>query len=372
MADESIETPPRKFRVDRRRLAAQRPEDRKKQGIALAFIGLLLLLVAGIIIAGYVIIFVLPPKQLIVRVDDVEYTRGDLVKLLRVRQATTEFLGSKYNAGTDVFQAIQQLVESLIISKSAPRFGITITDQELDADIQEILGFGVDQLVTKDPVQRNREFRERYSAYLNAIQLSEEEHRRLVRRERLREKFRLFIGDNVPSVAEQVHLYRLVVSYSDDVDVVQAKIKDAVADSTSPLELQEAFKQVVRELSRDDPAVIRNGGDLGWLPRGIYPKYERTFFDLEPGELSPATANVDDQQQLFFFMVSEMDPARELDPGNRDVLKTEALQEWLNEARDDHDVYSVFNSDIYSWVIDQLRLTTSVTPQPQQDNILGF
>ena len=317
-------------------------------------------------------IFVLPPKELVVRVDDAEYTRGDLVKLLRVRQATTEFLGAKYNVGTDVFQAIQQLVEGVIISKSAPSFGITITDQELDATIQEILGFGGEQFVVEDPVQRDREFRERYRAYLNAVQLSEEEHRRLVRRERLREKFRLFIGDNVPSVAEQVHLYRLVVSYNDNVDVVQAKIKDAVADSKSPMELQEAFKQVIRELSRDTATVIRNGGDLGWVPRGIFPDYDRTFFDLEAGELSPPTPNVDDQQQIYFFMVSEMEPARELDSADRDTLKTEALQEWLNEARDDHEVYSVFNSDIYQWVIDQLRLTTSVTPQPKQDNILGF
>ena len=333
---------------------------------------MLLLLVSGIIIAGYVIIFVLPPKQLVVRVDDAEYTRGDLVKLLRVRQATTEFLGTRYNVGTDVFQAIQQLVESVIISKSAPRFGINIADEELDVYIQGLMEFGVNQSALDDPAQSGREFRERYRSYLNAVQLSEEEHRQLVRRERLREKFRLFIGDNVPTVAEQVHLYRLLVSFHDDSDVVQAKLKDAIADSTSPLELQGAFKEVVRELSRDTPDIIRNGGDLGWVPRGIFPEYERTFFGLEAGELSPPTAKVDDQQQIYFFMVSEVDPARELDPANRDNLKTEALQGWLNEARDDYDVFSVFNSDIYSWVIKQLRLTTSVTPEPQQDNILGF
>ena len=66
-------------------------------GIVGAVIGLLLLLVTGIIVAGYVIIFVLPPRQLVVRVDDVSYTRGDLVKILRVRQAETEFLGSSYS-----------------------------------------------------------------------------------------------------------------------------------------------------------------------------------------------------------------------------------------------------------------------------------
>ena len=375
MVDESIETPPRKTRVDRRRLVAERPQSRQRQAIALAVVGLSLLLITGIIVAGYVIIFVLPPKQLIVRVGDVEYTRGDLVKILRVRQATTEFLGSSYNVGTDVFQAIQQLVESVIISQSAPRFGITITDQELDAAIRDLLGFGAGLGVIKDPVQTEREFRENYGAYLNAVQLSETEHRRMMRRERLREKFRLFIGDNVPTVAEQVHLYRLVVSASDDVDVVQVKLKDALADSRSPEQLQQAFKQVVRELSRDVPEVIRNGGDLGWVPRGIYPSYDASIFGLEAavgGAVSEPIPSVDDLQQVFFFMISERDPARELDPASRDAMKTEALQEWLNEARDSHEVFSVFNSDIYTWVIEQLRLTTTLTPQPQPTNPLGF
>ena len=372
MTDEAIETSPRKTRVDRRRLAAQRPQSRKRQGLALAVIGLLLLLVTGIIVAGYVIIFVLPPKQLVVRVDDVEYSRGDLVKILRVRQATTEFLGSRYNVGTDVFQAIQQLVESVIVSRAAPNFGITITDQELDAAIRDLLGYGEDLAFATDPVQAERDFREGYGAFLNAIQMSEEEHRGMLRRERLREKFRLFIGDNVPAVAEQVRLHRLIITVNDSVDVTMAKLRDAVADSTSPQELQEAFKQVVRELSRDTPAVIRDGGDLGWVPLGIYPDHERVFFDLEAGELSPATQGVEDRLQTYFFMVSEREPARELDPEDRDMLKTEALQEWLNEARVDYEVYSVFNSDIYNWVIAQLRLTTSITPQPQPQSPLGF
>ena len=92
----SGEVPSRRtVRRDSRRIAAERsPEERRRRRIALIIIGVMLLVITGIVVAGYVIIFVLPPQQLVVRVDDVVYTRGDMVKLLRLRQTL-------YGAGSD-------------------------------------------------------------------------------------------------------------------------------------------------------------------------------------------------------------------------------------------------------------------------------
>ena len=75
----------------------------------------------------------------------------------------------------------------------------------------------------------------------------------------------------------------------------------------------------------------------------------------------------------YFFMVSERAPARELSPASRDALKVRALQDWLNEERKNYDVWSKFDSYIYNWMIEQLQLTTSSTPEARtSDNPLGF
>jgi hypothetical protein len=99
------------------------------------------------------------------------------------------------------------------------------------------------------------------------------------------------------------------------------------------------------------------------------------MFNLKPGELSSPVSDVDNPGQMLVFMVSEKSDAREITPGHRNVLKNKALQDWINENRKNHDVYAVFNSEIYTWMIEQLGISSSVTPEPQSDdplqNLLG-
>ncbi len=356
--------------MDRRREFSRRLREQKKQRIAMALMGLLLLLILGIIVAGYVMIFVLPPRQLVVRVNDVRYTRGDMVKLLRVQQRGAEFFGQQFSAGTEVFQALNTIVENEIISQSAPKYGIIVPDQELDEYIRALLAPPQDD--SADPVQAEREFRERYRAYLNTIQLSEQEHRQLVRKSLTREKLRQVIGESVPSVAPQVHLNRLIMTPEGEIDIMKIKFKDTVATKQTDDERREAFKALVREFSADNPEVIRKGGDLGWVPRGVYNDYDHVIFDLEVGKLSDPVPSVDNPRQLIFFMVSDRQEAREVEPEDRDALKTRALQEWINNERNSNDVYAVFNSDIYSWIIKQLGISSTITPTATRPSLFGF
>ncbi len=356
--------------MDRRREFSRRLREQKRQRVAMALMGLLLLLILGIIIAGYVMIFVMPPRQLVVRVNDVRYTRGDMVKLLRVQQRGAEFFGQQFSAGTEVFQALNTIVENEIISQSAPKYGIIVPDEEIDQYIRTLLAPPLGD--SQDPAQVEREFRERYRAYLNTIQLSEDEHRQLVRKSLTRERLRQVIGESVPSVAPQVHLNRLIMTPDGEMDVMQIKFKDTVAPKQTDDERREAFKALVREFSMDNPEVIRKGGDLGWVPRGVYSDYDHVIFDLEVGKLSAPVPSVDNPRQLIFFLVSDKQEAREVEPEDRDALKTRALQEWINNERNSNDVYAVFNSDIYTWIIKQLGISSTITPTPTEPSLFGF
>lgn len=372
MVNEASDLSPRAAHRDRRLQASEHPEDRRRQRLLLAVAGLLVLAIAGILIAGFVIVFVLPTKEDVVRVNDARYSRGDMVKIVRVSQTAASVGGQTFDATTDIFSVLQRLVENEIVAQTAPGMGITVTEEDVDLDVRLSLEPRGSAAAGKDAGQVQREFRERYGSYLNTIQMSKSEHRKLVRQRLLRIKFRQFIGDTVPTVAEQVHLYRLAMPGTGEVEIMQTKFKDAVGDSTDPNYLRQAFKVISKEFSQDGDTVLRNGGEIGWIPQDIFPRMEYAFFHLEPGELSEPTPNVDNAQQILFFMVSERDPAREVTPGHLERLKEEALQNWLNDERGKHEIYVTFNQEIYFWMIEQLGITSRVTPVAQPDGPPGF
>ena len=372
MVDEAREgaaRPP--ARTDRRRVVAERsPEYRRRRRLALIIIGVLTLAIIGVITAGYVYIFVLPPQQLIVRVDDVVYTRGDMVKLLRLRQKAMELSGTQELRTTDdIFQALQVIVENEIIAQTAPSMGISVSRQEVDNQIRFVLAPSESESLGKSAAQVEREFAERYRQFLNSAQVSEAEHRDLVRKSILREKFRQFVGDSVPLFAEQVYLHRVGMGANDEIDIMQTKFADDIADDKSPENIRNAVREVAREFS-SDPDTFQSSGEVGWTPIGIYQDYERAFWTLEPGEMSDPTPNVDNPQTQLFFIISDRADSREISRGNRDELKTNALQDWINEERQNHDVYATFNSDVYAWFVEQLVISANVTPTPTTNDPL--
>ena len=351
--------------IDRRRAVVQQPRFRLRQKITFITLALSIAAILGIFIVGYIIAFVLPPRELVVRVNDVEYHRGDLVELVRINQKTAEFFGGTFDASSSVFESLQMIVENEIILQSAPSHGITVSEAEVDAQIDSVMRPSSNFESGKSDEQIARETRERYSSYLNTIQIDESTHRDIVRRTMARERFRQYIGDSVPFVAEQVRVHRLIMPALGEIDIMKVKFEDATRDAKTPQDLAVAYSKVVREFSSDTPATLRRGGDLGWIAEGVIPEYERDFFYLEPGEISEPVKNKENANQAIFFMISERHMAQELSAGVRDELKTRALQEWVKKERKNYEVYAVFNSDIYSWIFKQLRLSsTAPTPTP--------
>ena len=355
--------------TDRRRESRRIQQIQRRRRVAFGVIGVLALIVVGILFAGYVFIFVRPPQERVVSVNDVTYTRGDMVKMLRIRQRLLEDSGQRIDTGSDIFQALQLIVENEIISQSAPSIGITVSDEEVDQQIQGTIIFqSGGSLAGKSDEQVDREFKELYGNFLNSSQISEDEHRDIVRRSVLRERVRQYVGESVPAVAKQYHVYRLAVGQEDEIDIMITKYNDYVKNGTDPRLLHEAFKAITREFSREAPELVRRGGEVGWLPLGVLEDYDDVIARVEVGKLSDPIPNRDQRQQAFVFMVSEIDDLRELAPVNHEALKTRALERWINEQRREHDVYAVFNSDIYAWIIQQLGISTAITPSPQPTN----
>ena len=279
-------------RVDRRRELSLKRRDPKRRRLAYLLIVVLLIVVAGISIAAYSIKFVFPNRELIVRVNDVAYTRGDLVKLLAAKQAQFELVDTPFKSGREIFEALQQLIETEMIATVAPEHGVSVSEEEVDEEIRRLFTpSGGDGDVA--PAQLEREFQERYGAFLNEIQLSRTEFREEIRKQLLRERFKQYIGESVPKVLPQARVHRIVLNPRDDLDLVRQKYDDLRDSSTDPEHIRAVFKAIVREFSRDHAEIVRKGGDLGWAPRGVFKEYDDLMFSLEVGELSLQAPNFD-------------------------------------------------------------------------------
>ena len=351
-------------RPDRRRAAITKsPQELKRRRIAIAIVAFFLLVIAGTALAFYVTKFVLPPKQLVVRVDDVRYSRSDMLKILMAKRKQLEIFGEDFRYGSQVFDVLQQIVEDEIIAKAAPKLGITVPESEVDLQLRVMFQPRADDSEASVK-QLEREYQENLKAFMNEVQISESEFRRLLGKDILRSRVRQYIGERTVNVAGQVRLHRLVMAPGDEIEIMQEKYEDLLDGSTETEDVQRVFKEIVREFSRDDIETIRKGGDLGWVPRGVMTSYEDLFFDLEIGELGEPTTDTDNPRLTIFFMVSERADARPLDEADRSVLKDSALKEWVNDERDNHEVFAKFNTDIYNWFVSQLKLTATVTPTP--------
>ena len=331
------------FKSARRERLSRRQQEKRKQRIAVGFITGFILLVVGVVVYGYVSTFVMPPRQVIVRVDETRYTMGDMIQILRMMQRGSEFFGQRMDLSTVPFQIPLSLAQREIIARAVPRFDISITEPEIDEEIRVRLMPNVPEGEEVNQEQLEREFNERYRQYLNAIQFSEGEYRDLVKADLERDALRESVGADVPSVQEQVHLHAIALGQGSDFAVFESKFQDGTP-----------WEQLIEEFNQD-PNLANEDGDLGWVPRDVYQDLDGIIFNLEAGELSEP---IYEQNVQLVYMVSEKSEARELEEEDRETLKTRALQKWLDDQWDNYDIETSFTSEDYAWVTKQLGISS--------------
>ena len=344
--------------TDKRHVAAQDPKIKKRNKFL--FIGILAITIIFTLVlsTGYILRYVVPQEKVIVQVGESKFKRSDMLKMLRVKQKNAEMIGSTIKSSEEIFKALQNMIENEIIDQVAPSLGISVSQDQLDIYIRDVFMPKYDSDESPDPVQIEREFREIFNNYLNSVGLTENEYRKFTRWSMLREQMRQFVGESVPTVAEQVYLHRLMVMPDDEIDIMKKKFNDGVP-----------FEYIVREFSKDNEEVIRRGGEIGWVPKGIFPEYDYIIFDLEPNLLSLESQSIKNPPLLYFFMVSEKDPARKIAIAELEQLKTKALNDWLNTKRKEFNVKATFNSEVHGWLSKQLQVSSLEKPEEKKSRL---
>ena len=339
--------------LGRRNRGSNLERDRRRGRVAIAIALAVVLLVLAIPIYGWVTTFVLPPREVIVRVNEKSYDMGYLVKLMRMVQRQTEASGQTVNLGTVPFQMVQDLATNELVAQGAQGLGLEVTPEDLDAEVRLRIIGEVDPVSTSTPQEIETEFQESYRQFLNQIQLTPGEFEEIIERELYRRKLEEYQGNTIPREQPHIHLYALALPASEQVE--EARIK---------FERGSTFTELVEEYALD-PETLRREGEVDWVPRDVLEEDVAAYIfdELPVSELSEGVSDFDlDTGQEFFILyyVPEREESRTVSDDNFASLRAKVVSDWVIEQRRVQDVVTDFDSTQYAWLAKKLRLTTSV------------
>ncbi|MFC2052347.1 peptidylprolyl isomerase [Chloroflexota bacterium] len=266
-----------------------------------------------------------PFRRIIIKVDDTSISMDYFLKRAKV-------------AGVDALSLLDTLVSEQIIKLAAPQYGIDVSEEDVNESLRMLASGGSGNIT-------ENELKEWYRQQLNESGLSDSEYKDLIRTSVLAVQLQEYLAERMPTVAEQVHFHVIILETYEDAEKIRAR-----------WEAGEKFADLAREASLDEES-REKGGDAGWMPRGImFPMFEETVFNLDIGDVSEPQVS---ENSALLFMVSEKAVVRELDANSLNALKGNALESWLGQERQFHEVTfhglrNGFDSETNAWINWQL------------------
>ncbi len=295
----------------------------------------ILLAVAVVLIIGAISGFAIyrsrmaPFKTTVLEVDGTSINMGYFLKRVAM-------------SGQPSLTTLQAITKEEIIKQSVtkPPYDITVTEQEIDQFAREIAR-------GKNKTIEEGEFNEWYRQQLNESRLSDAEFRDLLKTRLLSLRMSKYLGDRVPTIAEQVFVQMFPLKdYATGNEVKQK------------LDAGEDFAALAREYSVDNK-LKESGGVVGWIPRGVLdPGFDNAAFELEIGQSSEPMYI--DKQIVVVLLISDKAAAREIEEELLKVIKSKALDKWLKEEKQYHKVKyrgfkNGYDTETDAWVQRQLQ-----------------
>ncbi|MDH7487960.1 MAG: peptidylprolyl isomerase [Anaerolineae bacterium] len=204
-------------------------------------------------------------------------------------------------------QVLNSLIELALIQQAAARMGISISDEQLEAHVQETVASGGGE--------------EKFQEWLAESGITPEEFREQLRAELQTEMVIQQVTGSVPDKAEQVHARHILLASEQDAQAALRRIQAG-----------EDFAKVAREMSQDE-ITRADGGDLDFFPKGMLsvPKeIEDAAFALQPGQVSGIVRS---PHGYHIVQVLERQAGRPLPPDVYQAMKQKAFDDWLQQQR---------------------------------------
>src|SRR5512136_352847 len=178
-----------------------------------------------------------PFRQIVLTVDNTTIRMSYLLQRIKA-------------ADSDGLSMMESLTNEQLIRQGAPRYGITVTEKDVDDYLRQEAA-GTDNHTVSDI-----EYREWYRQTVNESTLPESRFREMVTNSIYSTRLQEYLSTNMPKEVEHVFLYGILLSSYDD--AVKAKERWTAGED---------FSKLAAELSIESSAQ-ENGGEIGWLPEG--------------------------------------------------------------------------------------------------------
>lgn len=202
-------------------------------------------------------------------------------------------------------QVLDWLIDRALTDQAAAREGIQVDEAQVNAEFERI----------------RQQKPDGFADWLKNNGFTEETFRAQIRSDLLGAAVRERVTQGLGGKVEQVQVSHILV--------------DSEAEARAALDrLRQGsirFEALVKQISQDE-ATRNNGGDLGFVPRGILPEsLEAVAFSMKEGQIS------DPVQSPFGWHILKLvkrDPAREIAPDTLATLRQDAFMRWLEAERE--------------------------------------
>ena len=280
------------------------------------------------------------PADAIAVVGDREIPKSEYDRLLAAAQEQGEAQGQEFPAaGTPEFAQlrtaiVRNLVEQAQYEIAAEELGITVTDQERDARLDEFKqqSFGGDEEAYQDELEKQG--------------LTEEQVLKLVRARILQEKLFEEITSKVEVTDEDIQAYyeenktQFEQPASRDVRHILVKTKAKADQIHRQLENGADFARLARQFSEDESSAQQGGNFTAQQGATVAP-FDKVAFELETGELSQPVKTqfgwhlieaVEDVEAASTQSLADVE--EQISSTLLEQKKNTRIQEWVQELQD--------------------------------------
>lgn len=202
-------------------------------------------------------------------------------------------------------KVLDLLIDQELIRQEAARQGVTITDQQVQAEIDAAIA------------EHGQEY---FDSWLIANFYSLDEFRNYVRIDLLTQTLISPLLASIPTSAMQVHARHILVNSQEEADALLARLSAG-----------EDFAELAEQYSIDVTSRFL-GGDLGWFPEGglLVPEVEEAAFSNAPGSAPVIVAS-----NWGYHIIQSLETAegRPVDAATHLRLQERAVEEWLAGLR---------------------------------------
>ncbi|MDG2101804.1 MAG: hypothetical protein GWO78_05415 [Dehalococcoidales bacterium] len=301
-----------------------------------------------VLIFFYVNRYILPPMQDAVRVGEVKYSRGDVVNFIRFNQRISEDLGMEFEIGNSLFEALRMILEAELAYQIAPKYGISVSNSQVDNQIEFLMGFISETSQEKNNNEYKQNVAETYRQFLNKTGLSDYEYKNYVKRSMFREELRNLVARDVSRIQPHVNVYELVFESPDlsIINTIERKLTQGVD-----------IEEIVLEFTEDKQA-LRNQGNIGWIPKGVDEEIDKLLFNIsqdgkltvEVGSLTKTPHHKTEENVYSFYYISDFSEAREIEESNFEKIADLEFEVFINSFNEDYNLWMDIDSEIYNWI----------------------